>query len=436
MSDAAERVVITGLGVISPLGLSPATCWESLRAGRSGVGRIESLPDGLLPVRHAAEIKDFTGSIDNFGPLEGNLKKSIRKNLKVMCREIEMGVATCQHALADCGLGPDKRDPTRVGVVYGCDYLLTRPEEYTDGVRAWLEHAEVDQIDRWPLEGLGKVNPLWLLKYLPNMPASHVAIYNDLRGPNNSLTVREASHGLSMAEAVSVIRRGHADLMLVGATGGRIHPLRSLHFCQQEKLAADRDNPAEMPRPFAPDRDGQVLGEGAAAMTLEPLSAAERRGANILAEVVATASGAVPPATGRDHIRQAVGQVLNRLLERAAGRLPQTWHLHAHGSGDPQRDRSEALGIADALGSLTERIKVVSGKSYFGSMGAGGGAVEQICSLLALQHGELFPSLNSGASDPECPISVNRGTGPAGEAFIHLGYSPQGQIAGVCIATL
>ncbi len=137
-------------------------------------------------------------------------------------------------------------------------------EEYSDGIDACYDEQRAFHEEEWPTLGMPKVNPLWLLKFLPNMPASHVAIFNDLRGPSNSLTVREASSSLTIAEASSAIRRGAADAMIVGATGSRIEPLRFLHVTHQEQIARDRGNPSEMPRPFDRDRDGIVLGEGAA----------------------------------------------------------------------------------------------------------------------------------------------------------------------------
>jgi 3-oxoacyl-[acyl-carrier-protein] synthase II len=213
---------------------------EGLISGRSGISRIESLPTNSLPVHSGAEVKDFTGKIEDYGPLDKAVQRSLKKNMKVMCREIEMGVAAAQKALTHSGLSQD-RDPERCGCLFGCDYILTRPEEYADGLRncrrqcaSSTDRPEPSDIERWvaawPQYGLPKVNPLWLLKYLPNMPNSHVSIYNDFRGPNNSITVRETSMNLSLAEAASIIQRGAADVMLVGANGSRIHPLRTTHL--------------------------------------------------------------------------------------------------------------------------------------------------------------------------------------------------------------
>jgi 3-oxoacyl-[acyl-carrier-protein] synthase II len=386
-----------------------------------------------MPVNHGGQAKCFSGAIEEFGELDKALQRAIKKSQKVMCREIEMGVAACQLALSNARLGVEMRDPERSGITYGCDYVLTRPEEYADGVRACYDEQQVLHREAWPTLGMPKVNPLWLLKFLPNMPASHVAIFNDLRGPSNSLTVREASSSLTMAEAVAAIRRGAADVMIVGATGSRIEPLRFLHVTHQEKIARDRDNPATMARPFETDRDGIVLGEGAAAFVLESLEHAERRGANIVGEIIATAASAVGRRDGREHIRMATRNVLGKLLAKSTTARQAGWHLHAASGGDPEKDLAEACGIRDCLGDA-ERVPIVAAKSYFGSLGAGGAAVEVAASCLSLGHGELFPTLNQERPDPRCPVRVSAEPTSAGHAFIHLSYSPQGQASGVCIA--
>lgn len=434
MSSTQTRVVITGLGVISPLARDLDTFWSALISGKSGVSLFDGLPIDVISIKHGSQAKCFTGAIEEFGPLDKNLQRSIKKNQKVMCREIEMGVAACQLALGNANLTADRRDPERTGITYGCDYILTRPEEFADGIRACHDEQHQLHRDRWPTSGMPQVNPLWLLKYLPNMPASHVAIFNDLRGPSNSLTVREASNSLTIAEATSAIRRGAADAMIVGSTGSRIEPLRLLHVTHQEQIAKDRDDPTEMPRPFDKNRDGIVLGEGAAAFVLESLEHAQKRGAKILAEVIASSASTVGPQHGRDHIRITTKNVLGKILEKTKDRLTSgNWHLHAAGRGDVAMDISEAKGIHDCIGD-DNSIPIVTAKGHFGSLGAGGAAVEVVASCLALGHGELFATRNYTTRDDQCPIRVSNEKTASGDAFIHLAYSPQGQASGVCIA--
>jgi 3-oxoacyl-[acyl-carrier-protein] synthase II len=438
-----NRVVITGLGVISPLGRELTPFWNNLANQTSGIGPLSSLPLDIIPCKFGGQASCFTGEISEFGPLEKNLQRAIKKNQKVMCREIEMGVAACQLALHHSGLAdPQLRDPDRFGIVFGSDYIITRPEEFSDGIAACRNESNEFQMPNWPQIGRPQVNPLWLLKYLPNMPASHVAIYNDLRGPSNSVTIREASSAASIVEAVSAIRRGAADVMIAGATGSRMEPLRALNFMSTEPMASNRENPAEMARPYDIDRDGNLVGEGAGALVLESLDRAVARGAKIWGEVIGGASSAVGDITGahsdRDHIRTAIKNVSRTLLDQATKAgvdlSSDQWHFHGCGKSDVQGDASEAAGIRDALGDLD--VPVTAAKSYFGNLGAGSGAVEIIASLLALENQQLFPVLNTKKVDPRCPIRVAKSSDPAGNAFAHVAYSKQGQACGVFVSRL
>jgi 3-oxoacyl-[acyl-carrier-protein] synthase II len=438
-----HRVVITGLGVISPLGRELTPFWNNLANQSSGIGPLSSLPLDIIPCKFGGQASCFTGEISEFGPLEKNLQRAIKKNQKVMCREIEMGVAACQLALHHSGLAdPQLRDPDRFGIVFGSDYIITRPEEFSDGIAACRNESNEFQMPNWPQIGRPQVNPLWLLKYLPNMPASHVAIYNDLRGPSNSVTIREASSAASIVEAVSAIRRGAADVMIAGATGSRMEPLRALNFMSTEPMASNRENPAEMARPYDIDRDGNLVGEGAGALVLESLDRAVARGAKIWGEVIGGASSAVGDITGahsdRDHIRTAIKNVSRTLLDQATKAgvdlSSDQWHFHGCGKSDVQGDASEAAGIRDALGDLD--VPVTAAKSYFGNLGAGSGAVEIIASLLALENQQLFPVLNTKKVDPRCPIRVAKSSDPAGNAFAHVAYSKQGQACGVFVRRL
>ena len=175
MNSSSNRVVITGMGLVSPLGNSKEALWDNLAAGRSAVGPITMTPEGVLPLKFAAEAKQFTGDIDNFGPLEKEQKKAIRKGTKMMCRESQMGVAAAQIALADAGLAPGKCDPERTGVSFGSDYMISLPDDFAEGIQQCTDGDRRFHFERWGTEGLDKMNPLWLLKYLPNMPASHIA---------------------------------------------------------------------------------------------------------------------------------------------------------------------------------------------------------------------------------------------------------------------
>lgn len=404
---------------------------ESLHQGTSGIGPLTRVPRGVLCIDHGAEASEFTGAIEDYGPLDKTLKRTIRKGSKVMCREIEMGVAVAQRALTDAAIDSQNSDHERCGVVYGCDYIMSLPEEFSVGIAKCLDEQGQFHFDRWGQSGKPEVNPLWLLKYLPNMPASHIAIYNDLRGPNNSITVREASSGAAVGEACSTIQRGHADVIIAGATGSRIHTLRTLHASMQEKLAKNQDDPTTMSRPFDRTRDGSVLGEGAGAMVFESLEHAHARGANILGEVIGYGSSAVGPDSSADFMKRAI---LNVLRAAMRGIAPESiGHIHAHGLATQESDQQEAEAIAECFGDAKTQPPVTTIKGHVGNLGAGGGMVEMIASLSSL-GGELFPIQNLNDLDPACPIHACTAAGtPAGDRFVNVNVTPQGQASAVCI---
>ncbi len=424
------RVVITGMGQISPLGIGNDDLWTSLSECKTKIGPFNRIPKNVLPTRIGGEASKFNGGIDDFGPLEKGQKRSIKKGLKLMCRDIEMGVAAAQWALADAGLTLGNYDPERIGCLFGCDYIMTMPQEFEDAIFECREDGKL-QFDRWGKEGLPKVEPLWLLKYLPNMPASHVAIYNDLRGPSNSLTVREASSNMAVAEAYTTLRRGSVDMIICGATGSRIHPLRSTHTSLQEALAEDNGDVPAACRPFDKNRNGMVIGEGAGAIVLETEQSANNRGATIVAEVLSFSSSTVAHKDGTPDFETAFFNVIDGALKLGGLQLSDIGHIHAHGNSSVESDLGEAKAIGGRLGA--NKTPVTAAKSYMGNLGAGSGLVELISSVHAMQHDWLFPILNCDNLDPACPIRVAQAGDQPGNSFINLNTTPQGQASAVII---
>lgn len=430
MSTSPTRVVVTGMGLVSPIGSDLDEVWKALSDGHSGISVIDSMKCSSLGFQSGGECKAFTGNIENYGELEKKLQRAIKKNMKVMCREIELGVASSQRALAHSGLG-EERDPTRCGCIYGCDYILTRPEEYMDGMQNCREERGGEfRIGDWPKFGLPKVNPLWLLKYLPNMPNSHVSIYNDFRGPNNAITDRDASMNLAMLEATSIIQRGAADVMLVGATGTRLHPLRTQQAILNEAVAKENGESPLKSRPFDQASTGMVLGEGAGTIMLESLESAKARGAKIWGEVLGAGAAMVGDSAGEDHLQQAIALALTKTLD-VCNKLPQNWHVHAQGLGAPRTDLAEALALNKVLAD--SNVPVTAAKSYFGNLGAGSAAVELICSMLALEHGQLFPILNLQNPLDAIQWQPADPNAQAGDAFLHSSFTSQGQACGLLI---
>ncbi|MFN0022183.1 MAG: beta-ketoacyl-[acyl-carrier-protein] synthase family protein [Pirellulaceae bacterium] len=430
----SRRVVVTGLGLVSPLGNSPEKLWQALSTGQSGIGPLQFIPALPQTAQFGGEAREFTGAIEDFGPLEKVMGRNIKKSLKMMCREIQMGVAVAQLAITHSGLPLADVDRDRIGVLYGSDYMMTLPHDFADGIRSCLDERGEFDFTKWGDRFKSAIDPLWLLKYLPNLPAAHLAIFNDLHGPNNSLTVREASSNMAVSEAYQTISRGHADAMIAGATGTRIHVSRTVHTVTQEEVAEDNGNPAALSRPFDLHRTGQVIGEGAGAIMLEELEYAQARDAKILGEVIGFGSSSVTDGNGVGRLDQAVRNVLTQSLRTSGLTTVQVGHINAHGLGTHKSDAAEAQGIRDVF-SASPDVPVVAAKSYFGNLGAGSGLVELIASVLSLQNGRLFRTLNYDSPDPQCPVNVvTSAETSSGDNFINLNITPQGQASAVVVA--
>jgi len=428
-----RRVVVTGLGLVSPLGNTPEKLWQALSTGQSGISPLQAVPPDRLPTKFGGEAREFTGAIEDFGPLEKMMGRNIKKSLKMMCREIQMGVAVAQLAITHSRLPLTEVDRDRIGVLYGSDYMMTQPQDFADAIRSCLNEQGEFDFTNWGDKFKSAIDPLWLLKYLPNLPAAHIAIFNDLHGPNNSLTMREASSNMAVSEAYQTISRGHADVMLTGATGTRIHVSRTVHVVTQEEIAEDGEDPATLSRPFDRNRTGQVLGEGAGAIMLEELEYAQARGATIMGEVIGFGSSSVTDISGVGRLDQAVRNVLTQSLRTSSLTPAQVGHINAHGLGTHKSDAAEAQGIRDIFASRPN-VPVTAAKSYFGNLGAGSGLVELITSILSLEHGRLFRTLNYDTPDPQCPLAVvTSADASPGDNFINLNITPQGQASAVVV---
>lgn len=437
-----RRVVITGMGLISPLSLTLDGFWEALQSGRSGVRPFAWEDGSPALISHAAPAL-FSGHIEEFDATDAGQKKAIKKATKLMSREIQMAVAASCRALKNADIQIGQFPADRVGISFGSDYILTTVDEILDGIKACCRKSPDGKTFRfsdWAEFGMPKMQPLWQLKYLPNMPSSHIAILNNFHGPNNSMTLKEASVGAVVGESVEIIKSGRADLMLAGTTGSRIHPLRMIAASQQEVLAPEKCCP------FDKDRQGTILGDGAGALVLEELEHAEKRGATIWGEVVG-ASYRVRYARDRsDQRREVLRSVMSHALRQAGMESAEIGHVNAHGLGNKSSDLAEALAIDDVFGPYggqhdgrhsngrEQPIPVTAAKGFFGNLGAGTGTIELIASVLSLTKGNLFPVLNCSTLDPDCPISlcVNSSTS-GGKSFIKTAVNLQGQASAIVI---
>jgi 3-oxoacyl-[acyl-carrier-protein] synthase II len=428
-----QRVVVTGVGVISPIGCAQERFWESLIQGRSGIGALRqepdvgSAPDDVLATKVAGRIGDFAGRIEDFGLLDPGRKKAISKALKLMNRETQMGVAAAQQALADSNLLAGAVDPQRIGVCFGAGNVSMLPEDFVAGIQACTDQDQHYDFNRWGTEGLGAVAPLWLLKCLPNMPACYMAIFNDLRGPNNSIT-QEAAPNLAIAEACNILHEDAAEAIVVGGTGTTLQPFNLIHHLLSHEISRGEEDPSRSCRPFDLYRTGSVLAEGAAALILETWASAQRRGAPVYGEVLGTGASCVIDRDRTPHMDRAMVNAMRSALARAGLGPDAIDHVHAHGLGARQADIEEARAIRTVFGSRADRLPIVAAKSYMGNAGAGSGAIELVASLLALKHGRLFRVLNFENADPECPIApVSAQEVPAGCRFLNVNAGSNGQ---------
>ena len=389
------RVVVTGVGVVSPVGLGHEAFWSNLIAGRSGIGPLSIFPANGLPSRLAAEVRDFDPEKHIYN----------RKFIKVMSRDIQLGVAAASMAMKDAGLKKGSIEPERLGVEFGAGHISTTPQELMDAARGFVSDVEADQLSQFADDGMRQICPLWLLKQLPNMSACHVAIEHEARGPNNTITACESSALLALSEAINIIHRDAADVMIVGACSSHLSPFELTRQQLYESLSRG-DDPAAACRPFDRFRDGTVIGEGGGAFVLERYEHAVSRGAPIYAEILGVGAG----CDGASAANRSEGIGLTRAIQsamRQASIEPRDLgHINAHGKATQRDDWAESRAYHNALGMAVEKIPVTALKSYFGHFDAGAGAVELAGSLLAMRHGVLPITLNYRNPDPLCQLNV------------------------------
>jgi 3-oxoacyl-[acyl-carrier-protein] synthase II len=394
-----KEVVFTGIGVISPIGIGTDAYWTSLLENRSGIGFLQSLEVFQARRPMGAEIVDFK-------PKEYFRSKKDVKQIKVMSRDIQLAFAATMLACNDAGLRTEEADrnidPDRLGVSFGADLIGLEISELLDAYRVGIHDGQYD-FNAWGNAAMEKIFPLWMLKYLPNMPACHIGIAHDARGPNNTLTLQRGASLAAMIEAVRLLERGAADVMICGGCGNCINPsflARAKMHQFVDPVAFPAVDPASLPRPFDADRCGTLPGEGAAVFILETLEFAKARGAKIYAKVQGFCSRTGPKSEGTG-IRQAICGAM-----RDADLSPSDLgHVNADGLGTLVEDSLEAQAIRAELGD----VPTTSLKGYFGNIGSGAGAVELVGTLLGLQHGLIPPTRNCEQIASDCPVNVVQG---------------------------
>lgn len=427
-----RRVAVTGIGVVSPIGCTAGEFWDALIAGRSGITAFPHSDAAAGPVC-GGRIHQFTGHIDNFGPLPDDLRKQIRKSLKVMNRETQLAVAAAQQALRDSRLAPEQIDPERTGVSFGAGYVGIQPEDFRSGVEKCRDEAGAPSLAEWGEKGLPEVHPLWLLTCLPNMPGCYIAMYNGLQGPNNTITLGDGAANLAMTEAAHLIREGDADIMVAGGCGNQLASCSLLHALLEADLADGSGEPERILRPFDRDRCGALPAEGAAVFILEDLQSARSRGATIYGEVLGGGSSCVVRQRTPQR-SQAITNAIRVALNAARCSPGEIDHIQAHGLSSRRVDADEAAAIAGVFGPVATQPPVTTAKGHCGDAGAGSGAIELAGGLLALQRERLFPVMNYAHPDSDCPLNiVSDSDHPAGETFLKLNVTPQGQATALVI---
>lgn len=432
MRDPERRVVITGIGLVSPLAIGLEPFWSALAERRGAIGPIEAFPVDGLPSKFGAEVKGFNPRALAI-PAH---KKALGKNLKYMARDIQLAVAAAELALADAGLvEPGQIDPTRIGLDLGAGLISSDLDELAPAIRLAYGDTETFDYAVYGRDGLNEIDPLWLLKYLPNMLACHISILNDCQGPSNTITEAEAAANLAIGEAYRIIVRDRADVMITGGADSKIHPLSLIRMTLLDQMSHWQGEPSRACRPFSRDRDGWVPGEGAGILVLEELEHAMARGAKIYGEILGSGSGCDAQSGGGLDPEGRGTELALRAALRSAGLEPaQIGHVNAHGAGTKVADLAEARAIHRVFGP-GKSVPVTALKGYMGNLASGCGAVELVASLLGVNRGLIPPVLNCDDPDPECGLDLVLGEPRPTDnpTFLTTNLTRYGQAAAVVV---
>ncbi len=382
MVEGLQRVVVTGLGAVTPIGNTVADYWTGLTSGKNGVAPITLFDASAHACRFAAEVKDF----DPSGYLEA-------KEAKRWDRFCKFGVVAAKQALADAGLEINESNAERIGISIGSGVggLLTMETQ---------AHVLADK-------GPGRVSPFTVPMMIPNMATGLAAIALGAKGPSSAVATACAAGSNAIGDAFRILQLGKADAMICGGAESAITPLGVAGFASAKALSFRNDDPATASRPFDRERDGFVIGEGAGILVLETLAHAQARGATVLAELVGYGT-----TCDAHHITAPTpggvgGAAAIKLALADAGLAPENvGYVNAHGTSTPANDSNETAAIKSALGARALQIPVSSTKSMTGHLLGGSGGIEAVASVLAIRHGVVPPTINYANPDPDCDLDV------------------------------
>lgn len=375
-----RRVVITGIGVVTPIGTGKERFWDALMEGRSGVRTIQSFDPAPFPTRIAAEISDFD-------PLHYLDRKEAKRN----DRFVQFAIAATQLALADAGFGITRDNADRVGVAIGSGI---------GGAATWEQQYRT-LLERGP----DRVSPFFIPMLISNMAAGVVSIRTGARGPNTAVVTACATGANAIGDAFKIIQRGDADTMIAGGTEAAITSMSIAGFCAMKAMSERNDEPERASRPFDADRDGFVMGEGAGIVILEELEQAKSRGAPIYCELLGYGmSSDAHHITMPDPEGDGAARAMLACLRDAGLRPDEIDYINAHGTGTPYNDKFETMAIKRVFGGHAYRLAVSSTKSMIGHLLGAAGGVELIVCALAIHHGGLPPTINNEKPDPDCDL--------------------------------
>ncbi|MEW6448023.1 MAG: beta-ketoacyl-ACP synthase II [Bacillota bacterium] len=374
------RVVVTGLGIISPIGTGKDAFWGALIRGESGVRRITRFDPTGFKTQIAAEVRDFDP--------EAYIDK---KEARRMDRYTQFAVAATDLALKDAGIAPGTVDPDRVGVVLGCGI---------GGIETFEEQTRV-LVARGP----NRVSPFFVPMMIANMGAGYIAIMNGFYGPNSTVVTACASSNQAIGEAFRIIQRGEADLMVTGGAEAAITPVGIAGFCAMKAMSTRNDEPARACRPFDAGRDGFVVGEGAAILILERMERALERGAHIYAEIAGYGQSCdAYHITAPDPDGSGAAKAMERALADAGLRPEEVSYINAHGTSTPLNDKVETMAIKKVFGEFAYRLPISSTKSMTAHLLGAAGGIEAAACVLSITHGIIPPTINYEEPDPDCDL--------------------------------
>lgn len=375
-----RRVVVTGLGAITPLGNDVSSTWDGLTSGRSGIDRISLFDPSSLAVQIDGEVKGFD-------PLEYVNRKDLRR----MDRNVQFAVAAARQAVVDARLCIKSENAESVGVIVG---------SAIGGIKTMLDQQKVLE-ERGPT----RLSPFFLQNLIPDTASGQVAIYLGAKGPNMAIVSACATGGHALGEAAETIRRGDADAMIAGGTEAAIVPLVVAGFTVMGALATGDESPQTACRPFDKTRQGFVMAEGSAMLVLEDLEHARRRDAQIYAELVGYGSSndaydlAAPADQG-----EGIARAMRMALRKANVCTEEVDYVNAHGTGTPLNDRFETAAVKAVFGDHAYELAMTSTKSMTGHMMGAAGAVEAMACVLAISTGTIPPTINYRVPDPDCDL--------------------------------